>query len=148
MSLRPQAESTHCRTAARCIHRDERVEEKWDVIASNIEIAFVDFGDPWQRVEILDHRRLRVADDLPILAEGGARNLLDRLAVGVIDDLVIELAPDYEVDGAAGIQSLLRLDRYRRADEEQTFIFGLASLIISEILMSTSKTGSGGEQNE
>ena len=63
MSLRPQAESTHGRTSARRVKRNKRIQQKRHVVAPEIQIALVDFGDPGKLIQILDHSAFRIVND-------------------------------------------------------------------------------------
>ena len=97
--LRPQAERAHRRAAARGVERDERIQQERNVVAREVEIALVDLGDPGQLIQILDERRLPgLWTMLPSLAEADAGQLFERLALGVVGDLVIELAAHDEID--------------------------------------------------
>ena len=115
--LRPQAERAHRRASARSVERKERIQQERDVVARDVQIALVDFRDPGQRVQILDDRPFGIVDDLAVLAIADARQFLERRALGVGDDLMIELAPHDEIDGAGRAQGLFRLHGHRRSDE-------------------------------
>src|ERR1700760_2801922 len=106
MCLRPQAESTHRRTAARGVHRDERVQQERNVVIPDVEIAIVNLRDPGERVEILDHRRIGIVYDGAVFPEARAGDFLERLAVRVIDDLIVEFLADDEIDGKTGTKRL------------------------------------------
>ena len=99
MRLRPQAERAHGRTAARGVKRDERIQQKRNVVAPEIQVALVDFGHPGQLIQILDDAAFRVVDDLAVLPIADAGKFRKRRAFGVIGDLIIELAPHHEIDG-------------------------------------------------
>ena len=117
VGLRPQAEGAQRRAAARGVEGDERVQQERNVVARDVQIALVDLGHPGQRVQIFDGRPFRVVDHAAVLAEAHAGQLLERLALGVIGDLVIELAPHHEIDGLVRQQRLFRLDGHRRPHE-------------------------------
>ena len=68
VGLRPEAEGTHGGAAARGVKGDEGVQQERNVIAPDIEIALVDLGDPRQRIQIIDGRRLRIVNDTSVQA--------------------------------------------------------------------------------
>ena len=117
VGLRPQAEGAERRAAARGVERNERVEQERNVVARDIEIALVDLGDPGQRIEVFDGGAFGIVDDLAVLAEADAGQFFERLALGVIDDLVIELAAHHEIDGLVQVERLIRLGGDGRSDE-------------------------------
>ena len=97
--LRPQAESAHRRAAARGVERNERIQQERDVVAGDVQIALVDLRHPGQLVQIFDHAAFRIVDDAAVLAEADAGQFFERLALGEIGNLIIELAAHHEIDG-------------------------------------------------
>src|SRR5688572_14857551 len=123
------------------------MEQEWYVVAAEIQVPPVGFGDPRQIIEVLDVAALRVVLDLAVDAVADAGDLGERLAICKIDDLMIELAAHHKVDGARGIQALVRLDGHRRSDEADlqlriTVLHHLGHLYIDV------KAGSRGKENE
>ena len=91
----------------------------------DIEIALVNLRDPRQRVEILDRRRFRIVDDLRRSCEKLAPgNFLERLAVGVIDDLIIEFAANDEIDRRRWRSAIFSGSTVTGGPTKQTFSFG------------------------
>ena len=117
MGLRPQAEGAQRRAPARGVERNEGIQQERDVVAGDIQVALVSLGHPRQLVEILDGRAFRDCGPLPVLAEAHAGQFVERLAFGVVRDLVIELAPHHEIDGRVAAAASFRLDGDRRPDE-------------------------------
>ncbi len=117
--LRPHAEGTEGRTAAGSVEGNERVQEKRDIVAFDLQIAVVNVRGEGQRVEFLrvELRTRSIVDDFAILAEAGAKDLLHRLAVRVIGNGVVEFSAHHEINIFAGIQGLVGLDVPVRADE-------------------------------
>ena len=109
--LRPQAERALRRAAARGVERDERIQQERHVVPGDVEIALVDVSDVRQRVEILNLRRVRIVDDLAVLQEGNSGNLFQRLAVGEVDDRVVEFLAADEIDHRAIAQTTFRAAR-------------------------------------
>ena len=146
--LRPQAEGAQRRAAARGVERNERVQQERNVVARDVEIALVDLGDPGQRVQILDGRAFGVVDDAAVLAEADAGQLVERLALGVIDDLVIELAAHHEIDGAWCRSSVFSGSMVTGGPTKATFSFGFDVLHHLRHLHVDVKAGSGGEEHQ
>src|SRR6266849_3637709 len=116
MRLRPQTECAHGRADARGVERNKRIQQKWNVIARHIQIALIDLRHPGEFIEIFDDAAFRVIYDAAVLAKTHPRQFFERLAFGVIGDLVIELAAHDEID--SGIpQRLLRLNGHGWSDE-------------------------------
>ena len=72
-----------------------------------------------------------------VLAEADAGQLFERLALGVVDDLVIELAAHDEIDGLGARCRVFSGSMVTGGPTNATFSFGLASFIISAIFTST-----------
>ena len=116
--LRPQAEGALRRTAARGVERDERIEQERHVVAARIDVALVNVDHIGQRVEVGHRRTVGIVNHRAIgTAIGGAQNFAERLAVGVLDGRVVELAAHDEVDGLAVGERLLGKRGDVRADE-------------------------------
>src|SRR5438105_3788476 len=115
VGLGPEAERTLCRTTARGVERDVRIQQKRNVIAAEIEIAFIDLCHPGKRIEIFDDRSLRVVLVCSVLAENHTWNLVERLAQGEIANLIIELAFDHEIDRFGGAKAFFGPNGYVRS---------------------------------
>src|SRR5208283_1521425 len=118
-SLGPHAESAEGGAAARGVERDVRVQEERNVVALDLQIAFVDIGGKGKRIEFRGMQLwLRgIVNNAAILAVTGAKNLIEGLAVSIIRHGVIKFAARDEVNVFAGIQSFIGLDMAMRADE-------------------------------
>src|SRR5665213_2375776 len=88
--LRPQAEGALRRAAARGVERDERMQQEGHGVARHVHVALVDFGGPRHRVEVFDLRAVGVVDDLSVQLVADSENLAERLALGKLDNGVIE----------------------------------------------------------
>ena len=115
--LRPQAERTLRRTAARRVERDERVQQKRHVVAAHVEIALVNIGHVRQRVQVLNLRTVGIMYDAAILAIRKAKNFFQRLAVGVLDNGVVEFLAADHIDDLVLEQRLFRQDAHVRTDK-------------------------------
>ena len=118
--LRPQAEGALRRAAARGVERDVGMEQEGHVVARHVHVALVDLGGPGHRVQVFDLRAVGVVDDLAVLLVADAENLVERLALGKLDDRVIELAAADEVERRALVQGAVRVGGDRRADKGDT----------------------------
>ncbi len=116
--LRPQAEGALRRAAARRVERDVRMQQERHVVACHVHVALVDLRRPRHRIQIFHLRAIRIVLDhtLRILV-ADAEDLVQRLAVGILHNGEVELAPADEVDHFALVQSAVRVRRYRRPDE-------------------------------
>ena len=106
--LRPQAERTLRRAAARGVERNKRVQQKRNVVARYVEIALVNFGDVRQRVQILNLRSVGIVHDLSVLQVRHASDLRQRLAVRVVDDRVVKFLAANEINLRAIAQRFFR----------------------------------------
>ena len=127
--------------------RDEGVQQERHVVARDVEIALVDLGHPGQRIQVLDGRAFGVVDDGAVLAETHAGQIFERLAVGVVHDLAIELPPHHEIDGRGAAQGLFRLGGDGRPDEGHLQL-GVRVLHHPGYFRVHVEAGSGGEQHE
>src|SRR6476660_5786333 len=98
MRLRPEAKRTHGRAPARSVEREERIQQKWNVVPPEIEVAFINFRNPGQLIEILDKSAFGIMNVTAILSETDAGQLLKRRSLGVSGNLVIELAANHKID--------------------------------------------------
>ncbi len=118
--LRPEAEGALGRAAAGGIQRDVRVQKEGNTVFGDVEIAVVDLGGPGHLVELFgaDLRAIGIVlvDAVGVLI-AGAEDLVQRLAVGKLDDGEVELAADDEVDGLALVEGLIGRGGDGRADE-------------------------------
>src|SRR6185312_8270867 len=103
--------------STRRVKGDVRIQQKGDIVAPKIQIAFVNFGHPGESIEIFDDGRLRIVLKSAIFAENDARNLIQRFPHCEIANRVIKLALYDKVDRLRGAQAFLRLDRDWRADK-------------------------------
>ena len=117
MGLRPQTERTLGGAAAAGVHGQIRVQQERHVVAAEIEIAFVGLGDPGQRVEIFDYRRVGVVLKTAVLSEDNAGDFVQRFALGEVAYLVVEFTLHDKIDGGRGTQGGFGLDSSRRPDE-------------------------------
>ncbi len=147
MRLRPQTKRAHGRAAARGVEGNIRIQQKRDIVFAEIQVALVDLGHPRKLVQILDGWALGIVDVDSVLAVTDARKLAQRRALGVVGDLVIELAPHDEVDGLGGVQHLVRLDRHRRPHEAHLHL-GIGVLHHVRDLHVHVKAGRGSEQHQ
>jgi len=115
--LRPQAERALRWAAARRVERDERMQQEGHVVLRHVQVALVDVGHPRQRVQVFNLRPVGIVDDLAVFAIADGENLIQRLAVGILDNGVVELAAADEVDRLALVQRLVGIGRDRRSDE-------------------------------
>src|SRR5204862_174249 len=76
MGLRPQAERTHGRAAARRVERKVRVQQKRNVVLPEIQIALVNLRYPRKFVQILNESAFRVMHESAILSETNAGQFL------------------------------------------------------------------------
>ena len=145
--LRPQAEGALRRAAARRVERDVRIQQERHVVPRDVEIALVNVGDVRQRVEILNLRRIGIVNDLAIFQERNAGNLLERLALGVVDDRVVEFLAANEIDRRAIAQRLLRQHADVRPDK-RNLDFGIRLLDRLGNADIAGKSGRRGEEHE
>ena len=78
-----------------------------------------------------------IMDDAAVLAEAHARQFVQRLALGVVGDLVIELAAHHEIDRLGSRSSVFSGSTVTGGPTNATFSFGFESFIISAIFTST-----------
>src|SRR5712672_155209 len=147
--LRPHAESAQRGTATSGIERDEGMQQKWDVIVFNLEVALVNVGGKRKGVQLggVQLRALRVVYDPAILAITDAQNVAERLAVRVFDDGVIELAAGHKFDVFAGIQGFVGLDVPMGADKGDLEA-GIRFLNLADQLDVALEAHCGGEQDK
>ena len=112
--LRPEAEGALRRAAARGVERDVGMQQEGDVVARHVHVALVDLGGPGHRVEVFDLRTVGIVDDLAVLLVADAEDLVERLALGKLDDGVVELAAADEVERRALVEGAVR-DRWSPA---------------------------------
>ena len=108
--LGPEAERALRRASARRIQRDERMQQERHVVLGDVQIAGVDLGGPGHLVELLggDLRAIRIVLDHAVrVLVADAEDLVQRLALGKLDDGEVELAAADEVDGRALVQGLV-----------------------------------------
>jgi len=116
--LGPEAEGALRRAAAGGVERDVRVQQERHVVAGDVHVALVDLGGPGHGVQILDLRTIGIVlDDAAGVLVGDAEDLIQRLAVGVLDDGEVELAAADEVDDVALVEGAIRVRGDRRPDE-------------------------------
>src|SRR5208283_3642132 len=147
MGLRPEAEGAHGWTAARSIQRDEWVQQERDVVVAEIEIAFVYLRCPGKLVQVLNHTRLWGINETSVFAKHDARYLFERLAQSIVPDLIVKLALYNKVDGLRGVETFLRLDGDRRANERHLQARVLLLHHLGDLGVNV-ETGRGGEQNQ
>src|SRR5882762_10030479 len=147
--LRPHTESAERGAAAGGIERDERMEQKWDVVVFDLEVALVNVGGKWKGVQLggVQLRALRVVYDPAVLAIADAENLAERLAVRVFDDGVVELAAGHKLDVFAGIQCFVGLDVPMGADKSDLEA-GIPFLNLADQLDVALESDCGGEQHQ
>ncbi len=87
------------------------MKQKRHVVAADVQVAPVNVGDVRKRIQILDRRPVGIVHDLAILAIGDAEDLIDRLAVGVFDDGIVEFLAADHVDDFGFIKRLFREGR-------------------------------------
>ena len=96
------------------------MQQEGHVVLGDVEVAGVDLGRPGHLVELLggDLRPVGVVlDDAVRVLVADAEDLVQRLALGELDDGEIELAAADEVDGGALVQGAVGGGGDRRADE-------------------------------
>ena len=102
--LRPEAEGALGGASASGVKRDERIEQEWDIVAANVEVAAIDVGDMRERIEIVDGRAVGIVHDLSIFAVGNAEDFVERFSLRVFDDRIIEFLAADDVDYFCFIQ--------------------------------------------
>ena len=108
VGLRPEAEGTHGRAAARGVEGNIRIQKKRDVVSLEIEIAFVDFRNPGKFIQILDDGAFGIVNVLAIGTIADSGQFAQRRAFRVGDDLVVEFAANDEIDGGGCVEGLIR----------------------------------------
>ncbi len=146
MCLRPEAKRAHGRAAPRRVERDERIQKKRHVVARYVQIALIHLSHPGKLVQVLDHAAFRVVHHAAVLAKTHARQFFKRLALGIVRDLVIELAAHHEVDRRI-LQRLLRLNRHGRSYERH-FHLRIGVLHHFRHLQIDLKAGTRGEKHQ
>ena len=87
------------------------MQQEGHVVLGDVQVARVDLGRPGHLVELLrgDLRTVGIVlDDAVVVLVADAEDLVQRLAVGVLDDGEVELAAADEVDGRALVQRACR----------------------------------------
>ena len=77
--LRPHAEGAKRRAAARGIERNVRIQEKWNVVAFDLQVALVNVGSERKRIQLrgMQLRARRVVNDLAVFAIADAQNFAE-----------------------------------------------------------------------
>jgi len=104
-SLGPEAEGALRRAATGAVERDVGVQKERNVVLGDVEVPVIYLGGPGHLVELF-RGNLRAVGIVQNLAGcrifvGDAQDLIERLAVGVLNYGEIELAAADEVDGGA-----------------------------------------------
>src|SRR5262252_2369714 len=93
------------------------MKQERDIVPPDIEIAAVDVGDVRQRVQVLDLRAIRVVHHSTIVPIRDTEDLIQGLALCVVDDRVVELLPADYIDNLMVHERLLGLDANVWANE-------------------------------
>src|SRR6185312_9127087 len=117
--LRPKAERAERRTSARCIKRNEGMQQKRHVVIFDREVFLVRIGGKRKRVKLgcLEQRARIVVNDLAVLHITGVANLGERLAFRIFDDGVVKFAPNDKIDIRAGEKALRGFDLHMGSNE-------------------------------
>ena len=80
------------------------MQEKRNVVAFDGEIALINVGGKRQRIELLglQHGTRRIVHGLAVFQIADVGDFRNGLAIGILDDGMIELAADHEIDVLAG----------------------------------------------
>ena len=119
--LGPEAEGALGGAAAGGVEGDVGVEEERDVVLGDVHVALVDLGGPGHGVEVFDLGAVGIVlDGAGRVFVADAEDLVERLAVGELDDGEVELAAADEVDDVALVQGAVgvggdRAGRRRRS---------------------------------
>ncbi len=113
-SLRPQTERALCRTSTRRIQRDKRLQQKRHAVFRHIQIALVDLRGPRHRIQIFHLRTIRIVYYFSVQPVADAENLIQRLAVRILDDRIVEFAAANKIQHRAFVQRAVGIRRYRR----------------------------------
>ena len=116
-SLRPEAKRALCRTAARRVQRNIRVEQEGHVVTPGIQVAIVNIRDVGQSIEILNLRPVGIVDHRSVLAVGDPQNFLQRLALRELDHGMIKFLATDKINRRAIFQGEVGKDGHMRADE-------------------------------
>ena len=93
------------------------MQQEGHVVFRHIHVARVDVGHPGHRIQIFNLRAVGIVDDLAVLAVADAEDLVERFAVGKLDDGEIKFAAADKVDDRALIQCAVRRGGDRRSDK-------------------------------
>ena len=94
------------------------MQKEGDVVAGDVHVALVDLGGPGHGVEVFDLRAVGVVlNDAAGVLVGDAEDLIERLAVGKLDDGEVELAAADEVDDGALVEGAVGIGGDRGADK-------------------------------
>src|SRR5262245_28773288 len=93
------------------------MQQERDIILRDIEVTLVDLCSEWQCIEILEGWSGRIMDDLTSMLEAHPSDLGKRFPGGKFGEGIINLFPDYKIDGWRCLQGFVRLHRHRRSDE-------------------------------
>src|SRR5947209_16418238 len=112
--LRPKAERALRRTAARGVERHKRMQQERHVVLGYIQVACIYLGGPRHLVELFWRYLCAVGivvDDAVRILVADAEYVLERLALGKLNDREVELTAADEVDRGALVQRLVRRGR-------------------------------------
>src|SRR5438132_2444509 len=88
--LRPQAERALRRAATGDVEREERIQEEWDVVLANIQIALVHVDHVGKRIQVLDGRTVRIVNTLSVFQVRNAGDICQWLPVRKLDSRKIK----------------------------------------------------------
>ena len=145
-SLRPEAEGALGGASAGAIQGDERVKQERYVVATDVEIARVDFSDVRQRIEVADGLGIRIVGDDAVLSIADAWDFFERLTVGEVHYGVVEFLAHDEIDGRTVVEALLGQSSYVRPDKGDLQL-GIGGLHGRSQLHVTGEAGGAGEQH-
>jgi hypothetical protein len=146
--LRPQAEGALRGAAAGGVERDVGMQQEGDVVLGHVHVALVDFGGPGHGVQVFCLRAVGVVDHFSVELVADAEDLAEGLALGKLNDRVIELAAADEVERRTLVEGFVRRGGDRRADKGD-FDGGVGRLDgLGEALIALPADGGGEEDQE
>src|ERR1700675_4083466 len=97
------------------------MQQEGHVVARDVQIALVNVGYVGQGIEILNLRPVGSMHALTMFQIRNAQNFLERLALCILHDRVVEFLASHEIDGWAVAQRLLWQYGYVRPNEANLY---------------------------